>query len=535
MIALVLLGLSFLLVGARADDEIRHVGIVTLPEFGHFMPPKSVAEYIAANHPNVRITVYTNDHKAWNFTKYACNNGHAPWKCVCFANVDASEYVESDFLEKISMSENTIEIFQEVQKHVHKFHQNTASLLEKAMIKDKPDILLVDVGMYSGLTMAHRLGIPVVLIYPLTLWVPFQIHTSFAPSIGLAMTANSLRESFWRRYFNHLYAHVLLPLGQYYEVTKIMQETNPLYPSNGALWNNQVIVTPSIFGLDFPQPLCPNIRPVGFLLPTSDLLEAPSESAFPFRLKTKSLLYINMGSVGKLSERAVVQIYEAVRILLAEDGEEWSVVWKYRGPHLSNFSIERTDRFYLTESLPFSPRWLLHTYNTSTVFVTHCGDTSVYESLEALVPMVGIPLFADQPDMCQRVHESGIGIAMTGQKNTFIATDLVRNVKVVRKINDNSKDKLTKLRSVGISMGGPRRVWETLQEVYLWRNVRATSGRSHLSCPYVDNPNWFAYLEVDVLLVDFFICAVIVKLFSLLFTLCRRKKAGGVVKKDKKD
>jgi UDP:flavonoid glycosyltransferase YjiC (YdhE family) len=46
----------------------------------------------------------------------------------------------------------------------------------------------------------------------------------------------------------------------------------------------------------------------------------------------------------------------------------------------------------------------------SEVFVTHAGFSSVREALSAGVPMVAVPLFADQPANARRVRELGVGL-----------------------------------------------------------------------------------------------------------------------------
>jgi N-glycosyltransferase len=44
------------------------------------------------------------------------------------------------------------------------------------------------------------------------------------------------------------------------------------------------------------------------------------------------------------------------------------------------------------------------------VFLTHAGFSGVRESLSVGVPMVALPLFADQPENAARVDELGLGI-----------------------------------------------------------------------------------------------------------------------------
>jgi UDP:flavonoid glycosyltransferase YjiC (YdhE family) len=46
----------------------------------------------------------------------------------------------------------------------------------------------------------------------------------------------------------------------------------------------------------------------------------------------------------------------------------------------------------------------------SEIFVTHAGFSSVREALSAGVPMVAVPLFADQTANAVRVRELGVGV-----------------------------------------------------------------------------------------------------------------------------
>jgi len=69
-------------------------------------------------------------------------------------------------------------------------------------------------------------------------------------------------------------------------------------------------------------------------------------------------------------------------------------------------------------------------------FVTHCGDTSLGEAVEAGVPLVGIPIFADQADVCQRMHERGIGVYV-GHK--FEVTDVMFEEALARVVSSRNQ------------------------------------------------------------------------------------------------
>lgn len=46
------------------------------------------------------------------------------------------------------------------------------------------------------------------------------------------------------------------------------------------------------------------------------------------------------------------------------------------------------------------------------VFVTHGGTNGLYEALYHAVPLVGIPLFGDQPDNLARLTRLGVAVVL---------------------------------------------------------------------------------------------------------------------------
>lgn len=57
-------------------------------------------------------------------------------------------------------------------------------------------------------------------------------------------------------------------------------------------------------------------------------------------------------------------------------------------------------------------------------FITHGGTNGIYEAIYHGVPMVGIPMFADQPD--NMVHMKAKGAALIADFN-FMTTESLRD------------------------------------------------------------------------------------------------------------
>ena len=67
-------------------------------------------------------------------------------------------------------------------------------------------------------------------------------------------------------------------------------------------------------------------------------------------------------------------------------------------------------------------------------FITHGGTNGLYEAIYHGVPMVGIPLFADQPDNLSHMKTKGAAVSL--DFNKMESKDLVEALNTV--INDPS-------------------------------------------------------------------------------------------------
>ncbi|HEY7630836.1 MAG TPA: nucleotide disphospho-sugar-binding domain-containing protein [Thermoleophilaceae bacterium] len=143
------------------------------------------------------------------------------------------------------------------------------------------------------------------------------------------------------------------------------------------------------------QPLAPTWHNLEASVRTTD---AAWQLPEPLASATGPLVYLSLGSLGS----ADVELMRALIVTLA--------VSRYRvivskGPQ--HEELELADNMVGEEFLPQTS-----VLPQADVVITHGGNNTVTESLWFGKPMVVLPLFWDQYDNAQRIHETGFGIRL---------------------------------------------------------------------------------------------------------------------------
>lgn len=158
------------------------------------------------------------------------------------------------------------------------------------------------------------------------------------------------------------------------------------------------------------------------------------------------------------------------------------------------------------------------------LFITHCGMLSTQESIYTGTPMLGLPIFGDQPKNAQTMLAMGYGRFITWDQlsaDLLVAeiTELVSNPSYGKKCAEMSKyfnDQLTP---------------PTDRAVYWTEYVLRHKGSRHLRSPEADL-SWIEVLHLDILVCIILLVVVVVKVIKKLFGLCF---GGNKSKKSKKE
>ncbi|XP_018409091.1 PREDICTED: UDP-glucuronosyltransferase 2A1-like isoform X4 [Nanorana parkeri] len=186
------------------------------------------------------------------------------------------------------------------------------------------------------------------------------------------------------------------------------------------------------------------------------------------------------------------------------------VIWRYSGKKPDTLGEN-------TVIYDWIPQNDLLGHPKTKAFITHGGTNGIYEAIYHGIPMVGIPLFADQPD--NMIHMKTKGMAVIVDINKMKSQDLVDAVNTV--IN-NPTYKENALRISRIHHDQPMK---PLDRAVFWIEfVMRHKGAKHLR-PASHDLTWYQYHCLDVigvLLVCLFaILYINVKIFLFFCRKCR--------------
>uniref|UniRef100_A0A2I3MTF9 UDP-glucuronosyltransferase n=1 Tax=Papio anubis TaxID=9555 RepID=A0A2I3MTF9_PAPAN len=177
------------------------------------------------------------------------------------------------------------------------------------------------------------------------------------------------------------------------------------------------------------------------------------------------------------------------------------VLWRYKGKKPSTLGTN-------TRLYDWIPQNDLLGHPQTKAFITHGGMNGVYEAIYHGVPMVGVPIFGDQPDNI--AHMKAKGAAVEINFKTMTSEDLLRAVRTV--ITDSSY----KQNAMRLSRIHHDQSVKPLDRAVFWIEfVMRHKGAKHLRSA-AHNLNWFQHHSIDV--IAFLLACVATAIF--LFTRC---------------
>ncbi|MFT7811096.1 UDP-glucuronosyltransferase 2A1-like [Arapaima gigas] len=379
------------------------------------------------------------------------------------------------------------------------------------------EVVLVDPVVQCGDLLAQLLGVPLIISLRLSFGYSIERFCGQLPAPASYVPAPPARfsdhMSFAERLRNVLlyashsllfYFHTAASWDRYYSETLGVPTTLREVMSRADIW-----LIRTYWDFEFPRPLLPNFQFVGGLhCKPAGALPAHMEE-FVQSSGDHGIVVFSFGSMIKNLTREKENMMASALGRIPQ-----KVIWSFSGEKPA--TLAPNTRIY-----DWIPQNDLLGHPKTKAFITHGGTNGLYESIYHGVPMVGIPMFAEQPD--NMVHMTTKGAAIMLDFHSMQAQDLVDALNTV--IKDPSY-KENALRLSRIHHDQPEK---PLDRAVFWIEfVMRHKGAKHLRVQS-HNLTWYQYYCLDVLAV--LLAAALLAAFVLLKTCtacfrscCRRSK-----------
>ncbi|XP_012713947.2 UDP-glucuronosyltransferase 2A1 [Fundulus heteroclitus] len=347
------------------------------------------------------------------------------------------------------------------------------------------NVVLLDPMVVCGNLVAEMLGVPLILSLRFSFGSTLERHCGQASMPASFVPASPLPYSD-RMTFQERLINMLMYMG-----TSVLSELHwrktldSLYteikgsPSSfcSSLGRADIWLIRTFWDIETPRPIPPNFFYVGGLhcKPANQLPE--DIEAFVQSSGDAGVVVVTFGSMvtSLTDDRADVIATALGRI-------PQKVIWRYRGKTPGTLASN-------TKMFDWIPQNDLLGHPLTRAFVTHGGTNGLYEALFHGVPVVGIPLFGDQPDNLARLSHRGAAIVL--HFNLMTADELAGALHAV--INEPSFRSNMQTLS---SLHRQRPVTPLTTATFWVEFVMRHGGAGHLRLASNDL-SWFQYYSLD--------------------------------------
>ncbi|VVC43591.1 Hypothetical protein CINCED_3A007776 [Cinara cedri] len=329
--------------------------------------------------------------------------------------------------------------------------------------------------------VSRRLGVPLVYTIPAPLlpWIEISLfghypNPSYVPHMLSAYTSPN---TFFRRahnlalYLQTVYLHYRATIAAVAAENRTYDRMPPVNPS--------LVFVNTHYATELARPVPANRVNVGGIhlkkpepLP-ADILEFIEGSPH-------GVIYFTFGTVVALSTLPDT-VQNAFKSALAEIPQR--VLWKYEEEMKDIPKNVMTGKWFPQRDILLHPNVKL--------FISHGGISGVYEAVDAGVPVLGFPMFFDQPRNIEHLVDSGMAISMdlfsvTKDKLLNAINEMVNNTTYSK----NAKIVLERFRD--------RQMSPAESVVYWTEYVIRHKGAPHLKSNAL-NLTWYQYFLLDVI------------------------------------
>ena len=368
----------------------------------------------------------------------------------------------------------------------------------------KPDLMIMDSAPIAAILtyIPYKLEIPFVFVglFFIPQYARNPILPSVLPNEMFPVISYTDHMSFSQRLFNTFLEFVTFwynPLINDALINEYLSE-KPYISLQDLLPKALLWIIQQHNVLDYNPPTTPNVKRVGSLLSLTPKPLPPDIKTF-MDSALDGVVVVSFGSV-----LGAVPLQVMNKLLRAFEQTKYKYILQ-GSSYQSN-----SDKFMFKTWIPQHD---LLNHEKTKLFITHCGLNSLNEALNSGVPILGFPVFGDQPSNAEKLVGKGFGLKL--DLRSFRVEELVSSIEEVI-TNLKYKAKVNKASAILKSERVP-----AIEEAAFWINHVLEFGGDHLRSYAQDIPLW-KYLGLDIiafyLLIWHVIVYLLVKLLRFLFS-----------------
>ncbi|CAF1535812.1 unnamed protein product, partial [Rotaria sordida] len=412
-----------------------------------------------------------------------------------------------------------------VSRMAHLFHSFNRVAYETLLpqLRKKsgtPRVIIFDLNMLWAIDLAEQLGsIPAIVVCPFlidALDLPSMTPHWHTPSYIVPYSPST----FFGRIQLFFYRSIIIPYQKYFIFSHIYQRkfdyeylikkhylsvfvsTAPPFEIPRSVINPAIhFLGPFVYEYRL-QPIHHNL-----LLWLNDIVQ-----------QNDTLIYISLGSIGLLTqEQSNKLIYAFMKLIETKTSSQIRILWARGNTLKSNDSRFRLEGFVPQKTILSHPAM----QQERSIYINHCGMSSMHESIVFGIPQIAFPLFLDQYQVAKRSVQLHMGLYI--DKNNFTSNELIEKILLI--LNNphiyrrNTKKIADSFRIYGNGLKRAQNIIEYMSKY--GRDIQKQI------VSYDSQMNWIEKYSLDILicfLLFIFIMFILIRITWKILILIRKEK-----------
>ncbi|CAF1582443.1 unnamed protein product [Rotaria magnacalcarata] len=414
-----------------SNGASNYILLIAPPERGHLNPILELAKQLTFNRTDndTEILVSVPSYADVNVSSWVTDEG------LNYIDGGIAHDVTLDDMHQFSLMDSRnlrsyLNFVSRMAQLFHSFNRAAYETLLPILRKKhaKPRVIIFDLNMLWAIDLAEQLGsIPAIVVCPFLIdalnlpsmtprWhtpsyiVPYspstflgRIQLFFYRSIVLPYQTHFIFSRIYQRKFSYEYF-----IKKYY--LSVFVSTAPPFEVPRSVINPAIHFLGPFLYQNRLQPMTSNL-----LSWLNDIVE-----------HNDTLIYISLGSIGLLTREQSDKLVAAfIKLIKTKHSSQIRVLWA-RGNTLNSSD----SRFRLEGFVP-QKTILSHSamQQQRSLYINHCGMSSMHESIVFGIPHIAFPLFLDQHQVAQRSVQLRMGLYI--DKNNFTTNELIEKILLI--------------------------------------------------------------------------------------------------------